>query len=231
MNIHYLQHVPFEGLGTLEQWAIAQQHHLSCTLFFEASHQLPDPAEVDLLIIMGGPMGVYDEALYPWLGAEKQFIQRCIALHKKTLGICLGAQLLAHCLGATIRPAAHREIGWYPVSPTADSKALGWFQQLFSASPQVFHWHGDQFDIPEGAVHLLRSEANENQAFAHGTQVLGLQFHVEAATPQVELMLAHGADELVDAPHIQSRQEIIRGAQQHSEGCYALLSTILEQWI
>lgn len=226
MKIHYLQHAPFEGLGFIETWFKRNNYSLSVTQLYENTKQLPKTKDIDGLVIMGGPMGVYDEDSYPWLKDEKIFIRKCILEKKKILGICLGAQLLADCLGARVYPASHKEIGWFPVAPTKECKSVEWFYKLFKNNPVVFHWHGDQFEIPEGSIHLITSEANSNQAFIYRENIVGLQFHPEVTEQTEELMLENGKSDLTDGKYIQSEKEIRTGLVNSSE-CNQLMSEIL----
>ena len=230
MRVHYLQHVPFEGLGYIETALHDAGHQISATRFFEAGYRLPDIDKIDALIIMGGPMGVYDEHIYPWLLAEKAFIESCIQSGKKVLGICLGAQLTAVCLGGEVHRAPNIEIGWFPVTPTASSKVLTWFHELFQDEPVVFHWHGDQFSIPDGSIDLLSSPANINQAFYYNEKVIGLQFHLEVTEKSMQLMLEHGANELTDAEYIQSASTI-SSETSHIKGCNRVMQIILDNWL
>ncbi len=221
MRVHYFQHVAFEGPGYIATWIQEQGHDLSATHFFEPGYQLPDPSSIDVLVVMGGPMSVYDNALYPWLQEEKAFIGTMLQTGKKVLGICLGAQLAALALGAPVTRAAHKEIGWYPVfSATAVQQAAPHLYELLRQGPMVFHWHGDQFAIPEGAHELAFSAANRNQGFLYRDQVLGLQFHAEPYPADLALMLEHGRAELQDAPYIQDEttitQEMERTGQAHT---------------
>lgn len=211
MKVHYLQHVVFEGLGYIETWLKQNNHDISATQFFDPNHNLPEVETVDALIILGGPMGVYDEHQYPWLAEEMEFIQKCVLAGKKVLGICLGAQLIATCLGAGVHMARHKEIGWYRVRPTEDCAKLSWFYNLFKNSPVVFHWHGDQFSIPaKDALNLLTSDANANQAFMYKDHVLGLQFHLETTSASILEMLDKGADDISVADFVQSKEDIIK---------------------
>jgi len=230
MNVHYLQHVPFEGLGYIEDWLIENKYSISSTRFYEADYNLPAVENIDALIIMGGPMGVYDTVPHPWLLEEKQFITDCIESGKKVLGICLGAQLLADNLGAKVYGASHREIGWFPVKPAEESKQLSWFYDLFKDQPTVFHWHGDQFEIPEGGLDLLSSAANNNQAFSYGDNLIGLQFHLEVTRDTLIDMLENGASELTDAPYIQKVEEIT-AREANISRCNAMMAKILENWL
>lgn len=228
MRLHYLQHVPFEGPGFIETWAKEQKYSISATRFFEGD-VLPDPGSFDALIVLGGPMSVFEEEQYPWLIEEKQFINESIDKGKKVLGICLGAQLLAHVLGAAVKPATNKEIGWFPIFPTDESKLLPWFHELFSNHPLVFHWHADKFEIPFGAINLASSEANKNQAFAVNDQLLGLQFHVEPVQDNVNELVKHMKRDLVPGNFIQNEVTLKSGmpAGDHLLLCDQLLDRFL----
>lgn len=230
MRIHYLQHVSFEGLGYIETWLTAHGHTLSATRFYEEGYVLPALDQIDALVIMGGPMGVYDEEVYPWLLAEKLFIQACIRADIKLLGICLGAQLIAAAMGARVVQAQHKEIGWFPLQPTDACKDIPWLYSLFIEQPVVFHWHGDRFEIPVGAKLLLNSAANTNQAFIYNKQVIGLQCHFEATTETVALMLEHGAAELQPLPYVQSAEDIKKGIPYISNA-QVIMAQILTHWL
>lgn len=231
MKIHYLQHVPFERLASIEQCLTDMGHQISGTRFFNHD-TLPDIAAIDALIIMGGPMGVYDEAQHPWLADEKVFIRRCIDQGKKVLGICLGAQLIAAALGATVHKAPHTEIGWYPVTLTREGNAPPWFNELFHDSPTVFHWHGDQFEIPGAGTHsLLSTTANINQAYCYTEHVIGLQFHLEVNEALVADMLHHGAHELTAATYVQSADQIKKDMSRHVANCNRIMAALLSHWL
>ncbi|MBO9619964.1 MAG: amidotransferase [Niabella sp.] len=230
MRIHYLQHVSFEGLGYMETWLKEQQHQLYATRFYEHGYQLPAIDGFDALIIMGGPMGVYDEQQYPWLAEEKAFIKACILSGKKMLGICLGAQLIAACRDAKVGRAAHKEIGWFPVQPATECQQLPWFYELFKNNPVVFHWHGDRFDIPGNSMDLLMSEANTNQAFCYGKNVIGLQFHLEVTEASMEQMLNHGAADLEPERYVQSEQ-IIKEGMEYMSNCNRIMAAVLRRWL
>ena len=208
LKIHYLQHVPFEGLGSIATWAQAAGHEVGTTKLY-AGEQPPPLNEIDWLIIMGGPMSITEEGRYPWLVEEKNFIRQVIDQGKKVLGICLGAQLIASVLGAKVYPNPQPEIGWFPVHPTAEAKQSSIIDYL-PKGLEVFHWHGDTFDIPAGATHLLRSQACENQAFILGDRVLGLQFHLETTIESAAALVKNCADDLKPAPFVQDIEAIIR---------------------
>ncbi len=159
---------------------------------------------------MGGPMGIYDHDEYPWLAAEKAFIKEVIDQNKPVLGICLGAQLIADVLGADVRPGTHKEIGFYEcrASVPLASDERGSRSAFFSESFIAFHWHGDTFGIPEGAVRLASSEATQNQAFLYKDNVLALQFHLETTEESLMRLYKNAADEIEDAPFIQCLEEM-----------------------
>lgn len=207
LNIHTLMHVPFEGLGCIEQWANNQNHTLSFTHFYE-DYQLPDPDKIDWLIVMGGPMGVYDEAIYPWLTNEKTFIRQAIEKGKTVIGICLGSQLIAEVLGAKVYPNKQKEIGWFDVNLSESAKVNSLFEGFKDCFP-VFHWHGDTFDLPAESTHLISSNACKNQAFLYKDNVLGLQFHFEVTNQSLQGMLENGAAELIESETIQSTERIL----------------------
>lgn len=220
MKLHWLQHVPFEGPGTIEAWARQRGARIQCTRW-HAGETAPDPADIDLLVIMGGPMGIYDEAEYPWLAQEKAFIRRAIDAGTRILGICLGAQLLADVLGARVYPGPHKEIGWHPLTRAAQAPPL------LPDTLTAFHWHGDTFDLPEGAVRLASSEACLNQGFLFGEHIIALQFHLETTPESMEALIDNCAHELVDGPHIQPAEQIRAGAV-HMNGIHAAMESVLD---
>jgi GMP synthase-like glutamine amidotransferase len=215
MRIHYFQHVPFEGLGNIENWIKSKKYELSATRFY-AADPLPELGEIDWLIIMGGPMGVYDDKKYPWLTAEKSFIEAAIRAGKKVLAICLGAQLVASVLGAKVYPHIHKEIGWFPLSLTAEGVEAEVLKG-FPAELSAFHWHGGTFSLPVGAAHLAETTACRNQAFAYGNKVIGLQFHLDVTRESVEQLIENCEAELVRAPYIQMPEQMLRTVDKFEE--------------
>jgi GMP synthase-like glutamine amidotransferase len=225
LRAHYFQHVPFEGLGSIQSWLDANGYDTSSTGFFAAGHQLPAVDAVDLLIIMGGPMSVNDEADLPWLAAEKQFVRDCIAAGKPVVGICLGAQLIANCLGGKVYPNGEKEIGWFPVlNRAAANLTLFQFPEEFTA----FHWHGETFDLPEGASLLASSHACKNQAFQIGSKVIGLQFHLETTPASAQALVKHCGDELVAGDYIQSPGQILFAQGGEYEQINGIMRAVLD---
>ena len=208
LRIHYLQHAPFEGLGCMEDWAAG--HILTATHCY-AGEPMPDSSQLDLLIIMGGPMGAYEETKYPWLKAEKACIREAVREGKKVLGICLGAQLIASALGARVYPHRYKEIGWYPVFPTALDHSRECLHHILLDNPMVFHWHSDTFDLPPDAVNHAYSEACHQQLFTIGHQVMGIQFHFEVRETDIRSMIEQGQEELGVGQYVQSEFIILQG--------------------
>jgi len=225
-NLHWLQHVSFEGLGSMEKWLLEQGHSLYCTRLW-AGETLPALDAFAGLIVMGGPMGIYDHNEYPWLPEEKEFLRLVAESGTPILGVCLGAQLLADVLGAEVRANPEKEIGWFPVTRSDDVPDF-----LASVLPEeltVFHWHGDTFRLPEKAVRLYSSEACTNQAFLYKEHVMGLQFHLETTRDSVATLIDNCRDELTNAPWIMSEQEMLKTDNRFSDinGC---MHQLLEQF-
>ncbi|HAY22047.1 MAG TPA: amidotransferase [Desulfobacterales bacterium] len=207
MRLHSFEHVPFEDLTNIGVWARNRGYVVSHTRWYE-NDSPPPLSSVDWLVVMGGPMNIYEEDRYPWLAREKTFIADAIAGGKLVLGVCLGAQLIADVLGGPVSRNQFKEIGWFPVSLTAsatDSPLLVGLPQEFIA----FHWHGDTFQMPPGAVPIASSRGCANQAFIYRNRVAGLQFHLESTPDSVSRLIRHCGGELVEAPFIQSPAEML----------------------
>ena len=220
MNVHVLQHVAFEGVGSMSRWFASRNADVRYTRFYESA-KLPDSSRVDLVIAMGGPMSVNDESEHPWLVQEKEFIRQAIRLGLPVIGICLGAQLIASALGAKVYSGRHKEIGWFPLEAAVTG------EDVFRLPPgiPVFHWHGEVFDLPSGAVHLAKSDACENQAFQIGRNVVGLQFHLETTPESASLILEHCSDELVPGDYVQTDANI----RETSKTACADINQVMEE--
>jgi GMP synthase-like glutamine amidotransferase len=228
MQAHVFQHVPFEGLGSIESWLESHRYSVSTTRLF-AGDSLPDMEKVDFLIVLGGPMSVNDEKAYPWLVEEKRFVRNMIETKKPVLGICLGAQIIAGALGAAVFPNSEKEIGWFPIMPVKEQNGrpdLFQFSQ-FSKEALVFHWHGETFNLPKGAVHIARSAACAHQAFQVGSSVLGLQFHLEMTAESAARLAAECKDELVPAKFIQTENEILKTPPERYRAANILMEDVL----
>ena len=225
MRAHVFQHVPFEGLGHLEPVLRRAGFDIAFTRFYENADR-PDLGAVDFLVVLGGPMSANDEAALPWLAAEKEFIRRFLATGKPLLGICLGAQLLASALGARVAPNREKEIGWFPVAGLPHRHPTAF---RFPESADAFHWHGETFELPPGAVHLARSRACEHQAFQIGSAI-GLQFHLEPTPATVRALVAHARRELVPAPFVQTEAELLAAPPEKYLALHRLLERLLARW-
>jgi GMP synthase-like glutamine amidotransferase len=223
MRVHCLQHVPFEGLGSIGPWLQSAGAEVTTTRFFE-DPALPDVADVDLVVAMGGPMSVNDEADLLWLVDEKRFVRAAAECGVPVLGICLGAQLIASALGARVYPNRVKEIGWFPI--TAPSIAHEGLFQL-PASIDVFHWHGETFDLPPGAARLASSPGCENQAFQIGDRVVGLQFHLETTPESARAIVENCRDELVPGPYIQTEAALLAADIRRYEAINAVMAQLL----
>ncbi len=223
MRAHYLQHVPFEGLGSIQGWLEQAGYQITATPFY-TDPTLPALDAIDLLVVMGGPMSIHDEAEYPWLQAEKAFVRSAIEAGIPTLGVCLGAQLMADAMGGAVTPNAQKEIGWFPIQATADAGDT--FR--FPDACEVFHWHGETFRLPPGAVRLARSAACENQAFQLGPRAIGLQFHLETTAESAQAIVSHCADELLPGhPYIQDRTTLLAAPAERYAAINLLMGELL----
>jgi GMP synthase-like glutamine amidotransferase len=231
MQIHYLQHVHFEGPGNISTWADQQGHRMSGTKLY-AEEPLPFPEDVDLLLILGGPMNVCEHNAYPWLIREKQFIKSVIHSGAAVLGICLGAQLLADVLGGSVSRNKEKEIGWHPVNMTDNA----FESPLFNLFPRYFipfHWHGDTFSIPLYCQPIAYSEVCENQAFQYSDRVVGLQFHLEYTTESIQSMILNCGNELTEEPYVQAPEKMLAYSSylvHNQQLLFGLLSALENQY-
>jgi len=180
MRVLAFRHVPFEGLGLIEPALTQRQIAVEFADLYQTDAAPPDTSAYAALVFLGGPMSVNDDL--PFLRQEMEFVRQAVARRQPVLGICLGAQLIARALGATVQRNPAKEIGWYPLSFTEASAEDRLFRGL--SAETVFHWHGETFDLPAGAELLATSELCRNQAYRIGESVYGLQFHLEV-TPEM----------------------------------------------
>lgn len=222
MRIHVLQHVPFEGLGSILPWAQSRNATITTTRFFE-SPALPESDAFDLLVALGGPMSVNDESDLPWLRDEKRFVREAVESEKPVLGICLGAQLMASALGARVYPGENKEIGWFPVSACGHGEGAFHFPE----TTDVFQWHGETFELPPDSVHLAKSEGCFHQAFQVGPCAMGLQFHLETTPASTDALLANCGHELVPARYVQREQDLRSVSPDRYVGINRLMDGVL----
>ncbi|MDH6149643.1 MULTISPECIES: glutamine amidotransferase [Paraburkholderia] len=190
-----IRHVHFEDLGSLELVLGERGRPVRYLDVGVARIEAPNPVAASLIVVLGGPISATDDALYPTLAPLLSLIEKRIAAGLPTLGICLGAQLIARALGARVYAAAQAELGWTPLKLTDAGRASP-LRHLDGAHTSMLHWHGDTFDLPANATRLASTPACENQAFAWGGHVLGLQCHPEIRTDRFERWLIGNANEL-----------------------------------
>ncbi len=174
-----LRHVHFEDLGSFAQLLKDAGYRFVYSDVGDLDFCKGDPLEPDLLVVLGGPIGVYEHSAYPFITVEREFIRTRVVADRPTIGICLGAQLIVSALGATVFPSGSKEIGFSSLRLTDAGRASP-LRHLEGVA--VLHWHGDTYSLPLGATNLASSSLIEQQAFAIGPAILGLQFHLEAET-------------------------------------------------
>lgn len=228
-RIQIVQHVPFEGPGFIAHWAEHRGYELRITRP-DLGDGMPDASEFDLLVILGGPMGVGDIAIHPWLAAEIDFVRRVEELGRPILGICLGAQIMASAFGAPVVKNREKEIGWYPIQrdPAISSSLASVFPPRFWA----FHWHGETFGIPGGAESLGESEACANQGFIWKGKSVALQFHLEATSQSIQELIDNAGSELsVRGTYIQDPDRIFAGFKEHGKQVNTLMALLLDRML
>jgi len=223
VRVHILQHVPFEGIGGMGSWLDSRDAVLGYTRFYESA-KLPDVRGLDLVIIMGGPMNVLDERAHPWLMAEKMFVREAIDRGVAVLGVCLGAQIIADVMNARIFPNEFKEVGRLPIEAIKGSED----KFVFPERMMAFHWHGDTFDLPDGALHLARSEGCENQAFQLGKNVIGFQFYLETTMETTELMIENCPDDFANGRYVQSVDAMRKATAVNANLANRLVFAILD---
>lgn len=225
-----IRHVAFEDLGNLLPVLQARDYAIS---YLEAGVDRLDSdavAAADLLVVLGGPIGAYDDNDYPFLIDELKVLSARLRDDLPTLGICLGAQLMARALGGKVHPGGNgKEIGWYPISLT-DAAADSPLRHLASEGGVVLHWHGDTFELPSGATHLVKSEKYPNQAFSFGKRALALQFHPEASARSLERWFIGHACELGGVAK-NAIQVIREDGLQHSDAMQRRANKLWNEWL
>jgi GMP synthase (glutamine-hydrolysing) len=222
-----IRHVHFEDLGAFA--SVLERQGYEITYLDAGVDVMPGPRadQTDLLVVLGGPIGAYEDDLYPFLGNELAMIRRRLEKNQPVLGICLGAQLIARALGARVYPGSAKEIGWSILELTEAGRQSP--LALLEAVP-VLHWHGDTFDLPAGATRLASTAVCANQAFALGTQVLAFQFHPEATEDGFERWLIGHACEIAATPGV-SVPELRAQTRALAANCARQGQLCLEAWL
>lgn len=232
MRIHYLQHIAMENPGSILTWADEKGHSLTHTRFYE-NEPLPGQQDFDLLVVMGGPMNIYEEDKYPWLAVEKAFIRQSIEAGKAVLGICLGSQLIADVIGGKVTTNSQPEIGWFPIR-WSDEALENPLMSSFPKESLVFHWHFDTFSVlpPEAKV-LAESAACKHQAYVYKDRVFGFQFHLENTLELLHGYIAECGEELKPAAYVQTPEQLAANPEYvvQSNAWMAAFLTKLEEKI
>jgi GMP synthase-like glutamine amidotransferase len=208
MRIHYLQHVPFENPGSILVWADKNGCQVTSTQLYNQAI-LPKQQDFDWLVVMGGPMNIYEEEKFPWLAAEKIFIRESIDAGKVVIGLCLGGQLIADVIGGKVTRNPCQEIGWLTVRLSEEVRLSPLFS-FFPATPVVFQWHGDTFSVlPEEARCIAESDACKHQAFVYRKRVFGFQYHMENTAEIIVGLIENCRDEMVPGAYVQTPEELL----------------------
>lgn len=223
-----VRHVAFEDLGSFAPVLAARGYQVRTVEAGVDDLASLDPIAADLLVVLGGPIGACEDDLYPFLVDELRLVEARLKAGRPTLGICLGAQIMARALGARVHPnVAGKEIGWSPLAlgPAGQRSALG---ALDGAA--VLHWHGDTFELPEGAELLASTAVTPNQAFAWGTAALGLQFHVEVVGRSLERWFIGHALEIAKTPGI-TVPALREATRRHAKALESRAGEVLERFL
>lgn len=224
-----IRHVAFEDLGTFEDGLRRHDYDIRYVDATTDRLDLPALRSADLLVILGGPIGVYEERQYPFLTKELALIEQRLATQAPVLGICLGCQLIARALGARVYAGGGKEIGWAPLNLTDAGRASP-LRHLAADDGAVLHWHGDTFDMPDGAEGLASTPHYPHQAFRYGTQALALQFHAEVSALGLERWFVGHAVEIAATPEV-SVEQLRADTRRWSPPLAAAALRLLDEWL
>lgn len=225
MTISVLQHAAFEGPGEIGTWAANHGHKLRTHHLYRGD-ALPALDAFDLLLVMGGEMNIYEYRDYPWLKPERQLIEAALKQGRRVIGICLGAQLIADALGARVAQNPVYEIGWLPVTFSAEGRTA---LPALPKTATVLHWHGDTFDLPPGATRVASSEGCVEQGYVIPGKCLGLQFHLEV-DPDLVKLYVEGQPHWPKGDYVQKPETILSEAGKYHGPNRDFLHGILDQF-
>jgi GMP synthase (glutamine-hydrolysing) len=213
MKFTIFQHVPYESPGYILDWIKIKGHKIEEVNFYD-HHGLPDIRETENLIVMGGPMNIYDDEEYSWLSDERDFIKKAVQKGIKVLGICLGAQFIADAMGAKVFKNDHTEVGWFEVE-IKEQNLPDKFKGIFPESFKTFHWHSDTFTLPKGINNFISSEATANQGFFF-KNVAAFQFHMEMTADGVkDLVMQNQTIFEEDLPYVHKPGQFLNMNEKH----------------
>ncbi len=203
MSVLICKNIETEGPGTIEDYLKTQGIPYKI-VELSKGEKIPEPDRFDTFIIMGGPMSVNEDNRYPYIKEEEKLVMDFISQDKKVLGICLGAQIMAKALGSEVYKGSKEEIGWYDIELTEDGLKDSHMRSLtlppgtgnLREKFKVFHWHGETFDIPEGAKRLASSELYPNQAFRFRDKAYAFQFHIEVSKGMIYIWLKNESTDI-----------------------------------
>ncbi len=223
MKVLIIQHVAFENSGYFQD--IFTSFGADINYLNQFSREKKSIPDYDVLLVMGGPMNIYQEDIYPWLREEKKIIKKAIEEGKIVVGVCLGAQLIADSLGAQIYKNTDREIGWFPVQKT-NNRILNFLPDFAT----VFHWHGETFDLPEKCIPIYRSDLTENQSFIYDNRVIGLQFHLEMTQDGAKALCMNCRDEMAAGKYVMTEGDILNYHENYKHSNYKMLKNLVS-WL
>ena len=224
-----IRHVHFEDCGTLADVLIARGFEISYAEAGLNDLKRIDPGAPDLLIGLGGPISVYEADIYPYINDELELFKRRIAAGRPVMGICLGAQMLAHALGGRVYPGKQKEMGWKPLELTKEGENSP-VAHLAPGNTSMLHWHGDTFDLPPDAVLLASTDVTRNQVYSYGDFLLAFQCHPELAHAKIESWLIGHANEIATSK-VATVEEIRRDTEQYGDALETAGRKCFEEWL
>lgn len=224
-----IQHIGYEDLGSFETVLNDRGFEVKYFCSRNVDYKALFAHDPELLVVLGGPMSVYDTEKHPWINHEKRFVEERIECEKPLLGICFGAQMIARALGAEVYKGSRgKEIGWSKITINEEGKKTP-FRHLDGAMTEMMHWHGDTFDLPDGAVLLASSDMYNKQAYSYGDHVFAMQCHPEVTDKKLRLWYSGGKEELAEVG--KTTQEMVALAERHINTLTQQSSIFLNEWL